>query len=279
MMKMSTRRLSSGVLTYAGALIIAAFFVIPMLWMISTSFKSPAEIFTTPPHLIPHKIVLTNYIHALTPEFIQYFANSFIVAIVTTVLTLILAIFAAYSFSRLRFPGRKFMLILIIFTQLLPLAVLIISIYRVMHDLNLLDTYIGLVIAYLTFVLPVAIWLLQSFIAAVPKDLEEAAEIDGCTGFSAFIRILLPMAVPGIVATAAYVFFMSWQEFMFALTFMTSTSMRTLPVGIMGYIGEHSTDWGLLMAASVLIQIPIFIIFGLLQNKFVAGLTNGGVKG
>ncbi|MCF8567956.1 carbohydrate ABC transporter permease [Alicyclobacillus tolerans] len=247
--------------------------------MVSTSLKTPAEIFTTPPHLIPHKIIFTNYVQALTPQFLRYFANSFIVALFTSILSLIFAIFAAYSFSRMRFPGRKLMLIMIIFTQLLPLAVLVISIYRIMHDLNLLDTYIGLIIAYLTFDLPVAIWLLQGFFAAIPRELEEAAEMDGCTGFSAFLRIMLPLAVPGIVATAAYVFFMAWQEFMFALTFMTANTMRTLPVGIMGYIGEHSTNWGLLMAASVLIQIPIFIIFGVLQNKFVAGLTSGGVKG
>src|SRR5262249_16994198 len=142
-------------------------------------------------------------------------------------------------------------------------------------SLHLLNTHPGLMIAYLTFDLPVAIWLMRGFYVGIPRELEEAAQIDGATQFGAFLQITLPLAAPGILATAAYAFFMAWQDFMFALAFMSSNDMRTLPLGVLGYIGEHQTDWGKLMAASVLLMIPIFVIFAAVQRQFISGLTRG----
>ena len=261
------------------ALLVAAFYGTPLLFMISTSVKLPEAVFTTPPTLLPRAITLDNYRAILGIDYVRFFFNSLVVAAGTTVLALGFGIGSSYAFSRLHFRGRKPLLISIILTQLLPLAVLIIPIYRIARSLGLLNTYPGLMMAYLTFNLPVAIWLMRGFYVGIPRELEDAAQIDGASAFQAFRQVTLPLAIPGIMATAAYCFFMAWQDFMFALVFMTDNDKRTLPLGVLSYIGEHQTDWGKLMAASVLLMIPVFAIFTLVQRQFVAGLTRGAVKG
>jgi ABC-type glycerol-3-phosphate transport system permease component len=274
-----SRRLTTRALVYLFALLVALFYGIPLLFMISTSVKYPDEVFTTPPTLIPSAITFENYTSVLSLDYVRFFWNSLVVAVGTTVLALLFGIGASYAFSRLHFTGRKPLLTAILLTQLLPLAVLIIPIYRVARSLQLLNTHPGLMIAYLTFDLPVAIWLMRGFYVSIPRELEEAAQLDGATAFQAFRQVALPLAVPGIIATAAYCFFMAWQDFMFALVFMSDNDMRTLPLGVLGYIGEHQTDWGRLMAASVMLMIPVFVIFALVQRQFVSGLTRGAVKG
>ena len=261
------------------AVLVAAFYGIPLLFMISTSVKLPAAVFSTPPTLLPRAITFDNYHAILGLDYVRFFFNSLVVAAGTTVLALLFGIGSSYAFSRLHFRGRKPLLIAIILTQLLPLAVLIIPIYRIAHSLALLNTYPGLMVAYLTFDLPVAIWLMRGFYVGIPRELEDAAQIDGANAFQAFRQVTLPLAIPGIMATAAYCFFMAWQDFMFALVFMTDNDKRTLPLGVLSYIGEHQTDWGKLMAASVLLMIPVFVIFALVQRQFVSGLTRGAVKG
>ncbi len=260
-------------------LLLVAFFILPFSWMVSMGFKQPDEWFVTPPRLIPQHPTLANYLGALDPAFLRYAFNSVLVSSVTTAITIICALFSAYAFSRLAFPGRRQLFTLIILTQLLPLVVLIIPIYRFFAEQGLINTYLALIVAYLTFTVPVAVWLLRGFFASIPVDLEEAAKIDGCTQMGAFLRVVLPLSAPGIAGTATYVFFSTWQELLFALSLTTSQDMRTLPVGILGYIGEHETNWGLLMAASTLICIPVFGLFLFLQRQFVAGLVAGGVKG
>jgi ABC-type glycerol-3-phosphate transport system permease component len=261
------------------ALLVAVLYGTPLLFMISTSVKLPDAVFTTPPTLLPRAITLDNYRAILGLDYVRFFFNSLVVAAGTTVLALVFGIGSSYAFSRLHFRGRKPLLIAIILTQLLPLAVLIIPIYRIARSLGLLNTYPGLMMAYLTFDLPVAIWLMRGFYVGIPRELEDAAQIDGASAFQAFRQVTLPLAVPGIMATAAYCFFMAWQDFMFALVFMTDNDKRTLPLGVLSYIGEHQTDWGKLMAASVLLMIPVFVIFALVQRQFVVGLTRGAVKG
>jgi ABC-type glycerol-3-phosphate transport system permease component len=274
-----TRTLPNRLLGGLLALLVAAFYGIPLLFMLSTSVKLPDAVFTTPPTLLPRAITLDNYHAILGLDYVRFFVNSLVVAAGTTVLALLFGIGSSYAFSRLHFRGRKPLLIAIILTQLLPLAVLIIPIYRIARSLALLNTYPGLMVAYLTFDLPVAIWLMRGFYVGIPRELEDAAQIDGANAFQAFRQVTLPLAIPGIMATAAYCFFMAWQDFMFALVFMTDNDKRTLPLGVLSYIGEHQTDWGKLMAASVLLMIPVFIIFALVQRQFVSGLTRGAVKG
>jgi ABC-type glycerol-3-phosphate transport system permease component len=261
------------------ALLVAVLYGTPLLFMISTSVKLPDAVFTTPPTLLPRAITLDNYRAILGLDYVRFFFNSLVVAAGTTVLALVFGIGSSYAFSRLHFRGRKPLLIAIILTQLLPLAVLIIPIYRIARSLGLLNTYPGLMMAYLTFDLPVAIWLMRGFYVGIPRELEDAAQIDGASAFQAFRQVTLPLAIPGIMATAAYCFFMAWQDFMFALVFMTDNDKRTLPLGVLSYIGEHQTDWGKLMAASVLLMVPVFVIFALVQRQFVVGLTRGAVKG
>lgn len=254
-------------------------FLLPFTWMLSTAIKTTAEIFTFPPRVFPDNPTLANFEVALDPTFLRYGLNSLIVATLTTVVTLFFATLSAYAFSRLQFPGRKLWLSLIILTQLLPLAVLIVPMHRIMSSLGLLNSYPALIIAYLTFTVPVAVWFLRGFIAGIPVEIEEAAMIDGCTRFQSFVRVILPLSVPGMTATATYVFVLTWQELMFASAFTVTQDMRTLPIGVLDFIGERTTDWGGLMAASVLVCIPVLILFMFLQRWFIAGLTRGAIKG
>lgn len=267
------------VLVYALVLIVIVGFLLPFTWMLSTAVKTTAEIFTFPPRVFPDNPTLDNFEVALDPTFLRYGLNSLLVATLTTVVTLFFATLSAYAFSRLQFPGRKLWLSLIILTQLLPLAVLIVPMHRIMSNLGLLNTYPALVIAYLTFTVPVAVWFLRGFIAGIPVEIEEAAMIDGCTRFQSFIRVILPLSVPGMTATATYVFVLTWQELMFASAFTITKDMRTLPIGVLDFIGERTTDWGGLMAASVLVCVPVLILFMFLQRWFIAGLTRGAIKG
>jgi len=274
------RYLLGRALLYSTVILVLAAFMFPFAWMVSVGLKPANELYVFPPYLVPRAPTLDNFAAAINnPQFLRYALNSVVVASGTTVLTLGVAIFSAYAFSRLRFPGRRLLVTLIILTQLLPLAVLIIPIYRIVGGLGLIDTYWALIIAYLTFTVPVAVWLLRGFFAAIPAEFEEAATIDGCTKLGAFLRVVLPLSLPGVSATATYVFFMAWQELMFALAFTNSQSMRTLPLGILAYIGEHQTDWNVLMAASAFICGPVFLFFLLMQRQFVAGLVSGGLKG
>jgi len=247
--------------------------------MVSTSLKSEPDQFRSPPVFFPHRIFFDNYKQALEPKFVRYFLNSFIITLSTTFLVIFVSIFSSYAFSRLKFIGRKFVLKFIILTQLFPLVVIIIPMYMVFAKIHLIDTYISLIIAYLSFTVPVGVWILRGFFKGIPYSLEEAAMVDGCTRLQAFLKVVLPLARPGISATSVYIFIVTWQEFMFALTFLSDQKMRTLPVGILDFIRQYGINWGGLMAASTLITIPVFIIFLILQKQFIAGLTQGSIKG
>ena len=264
---------------YLGALVCALFFGMPLVWMVSTSLKPEKEWLSVPPKLIPAHPTLANFTGVIEWGFPRYFLNSLIVSAGATVLTIVLAVGASYALARLKFRGSGPVLMIALFSQLLPTAVLIVPLFRIARDVGLVDTFAGVIIIYLSFDLPVAIWLLRSYFVGLPWELEEAAQVDGATKFGAFRRALLPLAVPGVVATVAYVFFASWQEFVFALTILSTSAKETLPVAIYGFIGQYSSNWGELMAASVLLLIPTFLLFGLLQRRMVRGLTQGAVKG
>ncbi len=259
--------------------ILLIFVLFPFFYMVSTAFKTETEQFLSPPVYLPREPTLSNFKQALEPKFLRYFLNSFIVTISTTVIVIAISLFSSYAFSRLRFRGRRFLLKIIILTQLFPLIVIIIPIYTIYTKLHLINTHISLVIVYLTFTVPVSVWILRGFFKGIPYNLEEAAMVDGCTRLHAFLRIVLPLARPGISATAVYIFIVTWQEFMFALTFMSGQKMRTLPVGILDFVRQYGINWGGLMAASTLITIPVFILFLILQRQFISGLTQGSMKG
>ncbi|MEM7737175.1 MAG: carbohydrate ABC transporter permease, partial [Deinococcota bacterium] len=186
---------------------------------------------------------------------------------------------AAYSFSRFRVRGFKVLLVAIILAQMFPVATMIIPIYKIMRRFSLLDTYPALIIAYITITLPVAIWMLLGFIGNIPKELEESALVEGATRLQAFWRIAVPLARPGIAATAVWIAVVTWQEFIFALAFTSSREMRTVSVGISDFIGQYGIRYGELMASSVMVSLPIMVVFFFLQRQFVAGLTAGASKG
>ncbi len=260
-------------------LLLLGFVLFPFLQMLSTSFKNPKEQFEIPVNFIPKTFTFENFVQALKyREFPIYFTNSLVVSIITMTLAVLIALLGAYGFTRTEFPGRRFFLTLVLFSQMFCLAAIVVPIYRILGTLKLINSYPGLIIGYLTFSVPVAIWLFRSFLLNIPAELEEAAITEGASRFSAFWRVVVPLMRPAIGAVGAYVFFLTWQEFLFALIIMTKKEYRTLPVGIMDFVGQYETNWGNLMAASILLALPVFFMFMLIQRQLIAGLTEGAVK-
>ncbi|MDO3678952.1 carbohydrate ABC transporter permease [Paenibacillus ehimensis] len=275
-----TQRIAYGA-GYAIAIALLLFFVLfPFMQMLSTSLKPADEMFTVPTTWIPEHFTLDNFKAALNyGNFITYFLNSLAVSVITCVLVIVIAVLAAYGFTRLEFPGRKLLLNMILVSQMFCISAIVVPLYKLVGSLHLLNSYAGLVLAYLAFTVPVAIWLLRSFLLGIPHDMEEAAMMEGASRIKAFFHVIVPLLRPGIGATAAYVFLITWQEFLFALVFMTKQEFRTLPVGIMDFKGQYETNWGTMMAASLLISIPVFVLFLFIQRQLVAGLTEGATKG
>jgi ABC-type glycerol-3-phosphate transport system permease component len=265
--------------TYLAAGALAVFVLGPVFWLISTSLKPRNEVFASPPRFFPSNINFRNYADVLTPDTVRFFGNSVIVCLGTTVMCLVLSLLASYTLTRSGARGRKPVLVAVLVSQLLPQAVLLVPLYRAADKLGLLNSLFGLMVAYLTFTLPVAMWLLRGFFSAIPFELEEAARIDGLSEFAAFWRINVPLARPGIAAVGIYIFFMAWQDFMYSLVFLTDESKRTLPLGVLALIGSHTIEWGQLMAVSALLLIPILLVFSFAQRYFIAGITAGAVKG
>lgn len=263
------------VLQFALALVV----LLPFFWMVSVSLKPAGEPFAIPARLWPENPTLDNYISAFRPEFRMYFINSVIVSLSTVTITVTLGLLAAYVFTRAQMRIVAIIMALVIVAQMFPASAIIIPLYRMMRAADLLNTYLSLILAYVTVTLPVAIWMLRGFFARLPVTLEEAAAIDGAGPLRAFFEVILPLCRPGIVATAVFVLIVTWQEFLFALSFTSTREMRTLPVGVNDFIGQYGIRYGELMASSVLISVPVIAVFLLLQRQFVAGLTAGAVKG
>ncbi|GLS22173.1 ABC transporter permease [Labrys miyagiensis] len=260
-------------------IVLAVIILLPFFWMLSVSLKPATEPFSIPARLWPENPTFDNYISAFRPEFRTYFFNSVVVSLSTVVITVTLALLAAYSFTRSGLRILSALLGLVIIAQMFPGSAIIIPIYRMMRAANLLNTYVSLILAYVAVTLPVAIWMLRGFLSRLPVTLEEAAAIDGAGPFRAFVDIILPLCRPGIAATAVFVLIVTWQEFLFALSFTSTKEMRTLPVGMNDFIGQYGIRYGELMASSVLISLPVVLVFMILQRQFVAGLTAGAVKG
>ena len=253
--------------------------LLPFFWMFSVSIKPANEPFAIPARLWPQHPTLANYQTAFRPEFRRYFLNSTIVSLSTIVISIGVGLLAAYSFSRFKIHGFRLLLVAIILAQMFPMATMIIPIFKIVRNWGLLNTYPALIGAYLTITLPVSIWMLLGFIRNIPPDLEESALIEGATRLQAFLRIVVPLARPGIVATAVWIAIVTWQEFMFALAFTQTRDMRTVSVGMSDFIGQYGIRYGELMASSVMVSVPVIVVFFFLQRYFVAGLTAGATKG
>jgi len=255
--------------------------VFPLIWMIVTSVKPQSELFSIPPTLMPETITFEHYRRLLTDTpFLQYFRNSMILAVTTTVVVVVLGTLGAYSLVRFKYRGRETLATLVLFTYLMPSVVLVIPLYLMMAKLGLANTLASLVIAYTTFALPYALWLLRSFMSSIPVDLESAALVDGAGRMGAFVDVVLPQALPGIVSTALFTFILCWNEYLFALVLVNSDSVRPLTAGTMNMlISSFNIDWSLLMAASVMMSLPLIVIFTFLQGTLTKGFGAGAVKG
>ena len=253
----------------------------PLIWMVLTSIKPQSELFRIPPSILPQSITFEHYRQLLeeTP-FLKYFGNSVLLACSTTVLVVAVGTLGAFSLVRFRYPGRDRMALLVLATYLLPSVVLIIPLYLLMVWIGVANSLFSLVIAYTTFSLPYALWLLRSFMAGIPADLESAALVDGASRLGAFVDVILPQALPGIISTTLFTFILAWNEYLYALVLVNTDEARPLTTGVMNMlVTSFNLEWSLLMAAAVLMSLPLIVIFAFLQSYLTRGFGAGGVKG
>jgi multiple sugar transport system permease protein len=264
--------------------LLTLFTLLPMAWMLSTSLKTQFAALQYPPQWIPNNPTIEQYRRLLSPasdvgrEFLTYAFNSIYVSIATTILGVMIAVPAAYAFSRFRFPGRQGLFYGVLVRNMFPAVVFLIPLFILMRWLRLVNTPGSLILTYLTFGLPLSIWLLKGFYDNIPPQLEQAARIDGASRFQAFLRVVMPLSSPGIIATAIYSFILAWNEYIYALVFLTDRERLTLPVGLERFFTEYATNWPGLMAASFIMSVPVVVLFLILQKYFVRALTEGAVK-
>lgn len=262
----------------AAIVVVNGFF--PAVWILLTSLKTEAELVRKPITWLPHEMVLNNYVQAFTDQpLLKYLGNSLVVALVSTAVSLVVAALAAYAIARLNLRHRQLVLTCIVASSMFPLVTLLVPIFETMRHLSLLNTYTALVLPYTVLSLPVCTLVLVSFFQSIPKDLENAAMIDGCTRLGALWRVVVPLAAPGVFTAGILAFVNAWDEFLLALSLNASASMRTLPVGISLYQGEFTFPWPVISAALVVAIVPIAVLIALFQERVVGGLTQGGLKG
>ncbi|QTQ16206.1 carbohydrate ABC transporter permease [Treponema parvum] len=266
-------------LVWIPALLISLYSLIPLAWAFITSVKPENEIHTPVVKYWPSSPTFKNYASVIkTTDFPRQFKNSAIVSGCTTLLCVFISITASYAFSRFRFKGENTLRKFLLSSQMFPKVLIIIPLFVIMRGLHLLNTKGSLIFAYTSFSLPYVIYMLIGYFAGIPQDLDEAATIDGCSRTGVLFKIVLPLALPGIIATAIYAFIHAWDELMFAVMFTSTAAQRTLPVGLNMYIGEYGIEWGSLCAASILTSLPVVLLFMFLQRYLIAGMTSGGVK-
>jgi N,N'-diacetylchitobiose transport system permease protein len=264
----------------AAAVLVLLVMVFPIYWMVATGFKRGADILSFEPKWLPIPGTLENFRSAVgKPFFLQDVRNSLVVVVATVLISLVLAFLAALAAARFRFRGRAAMVVMLIVVQMVPLEALIIPIYLTLDHAGQTDRLAGIVVTYLTFVLPFSIWTLRGFIVNIPEELEEAAMVDGCTRAGAFRRILFPLVAPGLVATAVFSFILVWNDYLIAYVLLRSPEKQTLGIWLASFTTNHGTEWGGVMAGSTLFAIPAVVFFLLVQRRVVTGLTAGAVKG
>ncbi|GIO36517.1 ABC transporter permease [Paenibacillus antibioticophila] len=279
-MDMKVTRTLKASLLYVLVLLFLAFILLPYIWQFLTSIKPLAEISAIPAKWIPSKINVDYYFNVFQKHpFARYLLNSAIVASVTTVVSILIGASASYALARLHFKGKKVVLLSILAISMFPTISTVSPLFLILKNMNLLNTYAGLVIPYTTFALPFSIWLLTNFFGQLPKGFEEAATIDGCSRLQTFFKIMLPLIKPATFSVGLLVFINSWNEYIYSLTFMTDDSMRTVPVGIALFPSNYELPWGDMAAASIVVTVPLIILVLMFQQKIIAGLTTGGIKG
>lgn len=265
---------------YAAIVFYLVFALFPLYWLVKIAVTPDRLIYTDGTRLWPSEFTLSNFVAVLfQTDFLSYFSNSLIVSLGTAALTTLFAAGAGYAFSRFDFGGKKLIIAIMLITQMFPLLMIIAPIYKIIAGLGLLNSLTSLIIVYTAFNIPFATFLMQSFFDGIPKDLEEAAMMDGCSRFEALRKVILPLTLPGLGATLGFVFTAAWSELLFALMLISKNDTMTFPVGLLTFVSKFSVDWGQMMAAGVLALIPSCLFFIFIQRYLVQGLTSGAVKG
>ena len=265
---------------WALVLVALVIVVFPFYWMVNTSLKPASEIFLSPPTFISSNWSLDAYVTVLTQRpFARYFLNSLVVTLGTTLLSVTLAAFAAYGFTRFFPRGATPFIVFLLFTKMLPETLLIIPYFQLMSSLGLLNSYFALILAYSSFALPFSVWMLIGFFRSIPRDIDEAAKIDGASYLQTFFLVILPLARPGLVAVALFTFLIAWNSYLWALVLTTDASMHVLSVGVANMVGEYRVQWNELMAAAVIAAVPVMLLFSFLEKHLVNAITSGAVKG
>ncbi|MGD1888278.1 MAG: carbohydrate ABC transporter permease [Cohaesibacteraceae bacterium] len=263
----------------AGLLVLAALLGLPFWWVVSGAFTAPQEILARVPTFFPQSFTLEHFEKLLSAsDYLTYLVNSVFVSVLSALVTLVLAIPASYAFFRLTFRGRETLYRIILLAYAFPSIVVLIPLFATFARLGLVDTRLALALVNVAFALPFAIWMLRSFFASIPREIEEAARLDGGAPLTVLLRIMIPLTAPGIAAVAIFAFVTSWTEYVFASVMILSDAKRTIPVGFSGIIGQYQVDWELLLAGASLAILPVVLLFALIGRWFVTGLTEGAVK-
>ena len=266
-------------LVYIGLLVGLVFTLFPVFWIFISSVKTNTEVFAYPPSFIPENFTLSAYFNIFNDEDkLRFFFNSYFIAVIVTMLTLLISILSGYSFSRFDFKLKRILNLSIISTQTIPPITLLIPYFGIVVTFKIFDTYLALILTYLVFTIPYATLMMTSYFNTLPKELDDAVLMDGGSNFTALCRVIIPISLPGIVATCVYTFLLCWNEFLFALTLTKSYEMRTVPIGIQLLMGQHAYEWNEMMAMSIIGTVPILFLYLFAQKYFLAGLTSGSVK-
>ncbi|MDD3360927.1 MAG: carbohydrate ABC transporter permease [Hespellia sp.] len=279
----SKKKLKKGIGSAASVILMILLTVIvlfPIYWLVVTSFKMESEIYQIPPSLFPKNLTFDNYLHALVETKLpQYFLNSIIYTVGTLLVALLCGALAAYAMSRFRFKGKKTYLLVILLSQLMPMTTLIVPLYVSFGKMNLLNNRVAMIIVYAAIQIPIAIWLLIGYFNGIPKEIDEAAIMDGCTRWQILTKIVLPLAKPGLMAVGLSIAISVWQELMLAMTFTNQDELRPLMAGVSAAITKSGVQWGQITATGVLALLPMLIVFIFCQKYLIQGLTGGAVKG
>jgi len=276
-----TMRIANRVVAYVLLIVIVLSMAMPLFWMVLSSLKTEGENLSYPPTIIPQKWTLEHYrILFRNTQFPIWFRNSVLVSIGTTLTSIAVSAMGAYVFSRFRYRFFEAFSRVILFAYMVPSILLVIPVYRIVWSLKLANSLYGVLIVYNAFLIPYGLWTLRSYFAGIPHEIEEAALIDGCTRWRAFVQVVLPQALPGIISTALFAFHVAWNEFLYASVLLWSSKLMTLSAGVSTLMGELAPpSWGLLMAAGVMTTLPVIILFSIMQSFLIAGWGGGAVKG
>ena len=264
------------------SVLVLCFLLFPLFWTLNTSLKTEQEIFQNPPTFYPHVLNTQSYAAQVeTGDFNMFrsFANSFLISLSSMLIAVVLAVPASYAIAKYRFKGRKVMLLFFLVTQMLPVSVLLTPMFIMFKGMHVYNTWWSAILADTTIGIPFSILILKNYFASIPKELEEAAYIDGCTRFGAFMRILVPVAKPGIIVCAVFSFLYAWGDLAYGMTFILDQQKRPITAGIFNFMGQYGTKWSYLSAFAIVTIIPVALVFIFMQKYIIAGMTNGAVKG